>query len=334
MTSVNFEWQRWAAFSLMSGNSLEAVIDRMAAEGMDRAEVTGLCQELMRSPAYAAGDWTSQRLRKLESTLDVLRVLRRAGQYPPSIDRRSGLSRQDFLRQYYAANTPVLLEDVAEEWAAVKKWSPDYLAEAMGDEPVEVMAGRDANPNYERESYGHKQRMSLRKYVEWIANCSSSNDMYLVANNHLLESDAAAPLWDDFTIDERYLEPSRAKKSAFLWFGPKGTFTPLHHDVLNVLFVQVFGSKSFTLISSLESHCVANNVAVYSDIDARSPDPARFPRFESTARISVVLGPGEALLVPVGWWHCVEALETSISLSFTNFVYPNSYNWAHPHIKF
>lgn len=36
----------------------------------------------------------------------------------------------------------------------------------------------------------------------------------------------------------------------------------------------------------------------------------------------------------VRWWHCVKALETSASLSFTNFLYSNSYKWAKPKIKF
>jgi hypothetical protein len=50
--------------------------------------------------------------------------------------------------------------------------------------------------------------------------------------------------------------------TAFLWFGPGGTYTPLHHDVMNVLFVQIAGRKEFTLISPLASPCVANNVGV------------------------------------------------------------------------
>ena len=31
------------------------------------------------------------------------------------------------------------------------------------------------------------------------------------------------------------------------------------------------------------------------------------------------LNPGEALLIPIGWWHHVRALDVSISVSFTNF---------------
>jgi ribosomal protein L16 Arg81 hydroxylase len=319
----------------MSGAGIESVADRMTSEGgIDRAVALHVCEELMACPAYAAGDWMAQRLRKLETTLDVLSSLRRTVEDRPSVDRLEGVSRADFLRLYYAANRPVLLTDVASEWPALRQWTPEHFTDVIGDEEIEVMGNREANPRYEREAHAHKQRMPLRVYVEKILNCSPSNDTYLVANNHLLDSDAAKPLWQDFAMDERYLDPKRARASVFLWFGPEGTFTPLHHDVLNVLFVQVFGSKRFTLISPLESHCLANNVGVYSDIDARSPDPVRFPRFGSTEQLRLVVNPGESLFIPVGWWHCVEAIETSASLSFTNFAFPNSYTWSQPSIRF
>jgi ribosomal protein L16 Arg81 hydroxylase len=45
------------------------------------------------------------------------------------------------------------------------------------------------------------------------------------------------------------------------------------------------------------------------------------------------LEPGEAIFIPVGWWHHVKSLEVSISVSFTNFVFPNYYEWKYPHIN-
>jgi hypothetical protein len=39
--------------------------------------------------------------------------------------------------------------------------------------------------------------------------------------------------------------------------------------------------------------------------------------------LETIIGPGEAIFLPVGWWHQVEALDLSASMSFTNFRRPN-----------
>ena len=41
--------------------------------------------------------------------------------------------------------------------------------------------------------------------------------------------------------------------------------------------------------------------------------------------IDCVIGEGEALFIPVGWWHHVEGLDVTIGLSFTQFVKDNDF---------
>jgi ribosomal protein L16 Arg81 hydroxylase len=43
--------------------------------------------------------------------------------------------------------------------------------------------------------------------------------------------------------------------------------------------------------------------------------------------VDIIPEPGEVLFMPVGWWHHVRALEVSMTLAFTNFVFPNHFNW-------
>ena len=50
-------------------------------------------------------------------------------------------------------------------------------------------------------------------------------------------------LLDDFEIPTEYFDPAHVNGQVFFWFGPGGTVTPLHHDVVNVLFVQMYGRK-------------------------------------------------------------------------------------------
>lgn len=41
-----------------------------------------------------------------------------------------------------------------------------------------------------------------------------------------------------------------------------------------------------------------------------------FPEFKDAKYVEEILGPGEALYIPRGWWHYVESLSVSCSVSF------------------
>jgi Cupin-like domain len=73
-----------------------------------------------------------------------------------------------------------------------------------------------------------------------------------------------------------------------------------------------------------------NYFTVFSQVDAENPDYDNYPRFRDATVIDLELAPGEVLFVPVGWWHHVRALDLSITLSLTDFVFPNQCKWAVP----
>jgi len=43
------------------------------------------------------------------------------------------------------------------------------------------------------------------------------------------------------------------------------------------------------------------------------------------AEIRIHLAAGDALFIPVGWWHALEAQNVSATLSFIDFGVPNDY---------
>jgi ribosomal protein L16 Arg81 hydroxylase len=325
-------WRRWLAENYMNGIP-EAELSRiLLGTGATEAQVANELEELHRSPYIHAGLWAVQRLRKIECTLDIYQSLRSLSTADPSVPCRRGLTREQFLEQHYSLNRPVILEDLASSWKAVSTWTPDYLKQKVGAETIEIMAGREADGRYEVNSDAHRTSIRFSDYVDMVMRASTSNDFYLVANNHFLERPGAAPLWADFEIDDRYLDPGSVASTVFFWFGPAGTLTPLHHDTSNVLLAQVRGRKRVKLISSLYVHRLYNEVSVYSEVDADQSDLERHPLFRDVPVQEVELRPGEALFIPVGWWHWVQSRDVSLSLSFTNFVFPNRYDWELPQI--
>jgi Cupin-like domain len=323
-------WQKWLARHAMQRLGDNEIVSIMAAHGFGEDLVRRSLAELRADPCYQAGAEHAQSLQKIESVLDIryglLSLLPSAGQ----IERRREVRRGEFLARYYAKNTPVVLMDLADTWPARDKWTLDYFEQQLGDETVEVMTNRDGDPTYERRGEVHRTRMKFREYVGYLRENPIGNDRYLVANNGLLDLPAAKLLREDFDGPAEYLDENTSSGRIFLWLGPEGTVTPLHHDIMNIIIVQVNGRKRFTLIDPLRARYVYNDDGVFSLVDAANPDYSRFPLYANADPVTVVLEPGDALFIPVGWWHHVESLDLSASLSFTNFVFPNEYQWRHP----
>jgi ribosomal protein L16 Arg81 hydroxylase len=248
------------------------------------------------------------------------------------IERKENVSRTEFLDRYYAANKPVILTDAMKDWRAPASWTADYLKAKCGDVEVEVMTGREADPNYEVNIARHKTIMLFRDFVDRVFSGKESNDCYVTGNNFFLENPKVQGLLEDIAPCPEYLN-SEIPGYTFFWFGPAGTVTQPHHDELNILMSQVLGKKNITLVSPEQTPFVYNSLGVYSDVDWNAPDYERFPLFRKVQSIEINLLPGESLFLPVGWWHYVKGVEPSLSISFSNFVFPNEFDYTDPEIR-
>lgn len=238
--------------------------------------------------------------------------------HPRMIERRASMP-VEHLQAYRAASKPVVITDAARRWRAIERWTDAYLTTTCGEEVVEVMAWRESDPDYEINSGQHRTKMRFSDYIQTVRNMQEpSNDFYITANNSFLGRPGTQVLFDDIG-NLPYLGP-RSGDNTFFWFGAGGTVTPLHHDTIDLILCQVRGAKKVTLIPATQTPLLYNHIGVYSQVDCESPDLERFPYYEHTDRHVLFLNPGEALFIPVGWWHHVRALTTSISVSFTGLL--------------
>jgi hypothetical protein len=341
---VSDSWRRWIAENKLLRSDDRSMIDALVRNGIAEDVARSEVEAAGRHPYVDGAEWVAQRLRKLESLLAIYRSLEAQAYEPSHVERRSRVSRAEFLERYYARNKPVILTDAISSWKALADWSPGYLREHFGDRRVEIMSDRDADPRYEVESHRHKQTVWFADYIDMIERGPETNDYYLAGNNRLFDQPWAKRLVDDIQALPDYLEPvhgtaweghpppAETSGKMFFWFGPAGTVTPMHHDKMNILMAQVVGRKRVTLVPSNQWPLVYNSVGVFSDVDPERPDYGAFPLFRGATVIDVVLGPGEVLFLPVGWWHHVRALDMSMTVTFTNFVFENRYEWDQPHI--
>jgi hypothetical protein len=109
-----------------------------------------------------------------------------------------------------------------------------------------------------------------------------------------------------------------------LWVAPARTMSSLHHDGdFDNFNLQIYGTKVFLLIPPAYRREVYAYGSAESPVNPFAPDLARFPRFASVPAMLATLQPGDTLLIPKYWWHCVYAAEASVNLS-THFAWPGA----------
>jgi ribosomal protein L16 Arg81 hydroxylase len=236
------------------------------------------------------------------------------------IDRRCNLTGDEFRQQYVQTGTAVIITDKMDNWPAIHAWHADYLKAVCGTETVEVMGDRNSDPLFEQRCNDHRRRINFSEFTDFVFSGVQTNNTYLVANNQFLETPTGRRLAADIRHPPEYLNAADRAGRVFLWFGPRGTETPLHYDVLDVMLAQVRGSKRMRLFNREQSPMLYNNVGVYSAVDCERPDYNRFPLYRQAQALEIVLNPGEMIYLPQGHWHQVVALEPSISVSFTNIL--------------
>jgi hypothetical protein len=324
------EWLLWVAENHLAGVPNEQIAGTLLECGYDHSTVTSVLGGLQSEAYQLLAERSLRRWKKLKSLLEIRKSLASLSHGAGGIERRSSVCRSEFLERYYVTNRPVILTGMLTDSFAYQYWTPQHLAQTCGEVLVQVMAGRESDPRYEINCDGHRFSIRLAEYVEMVLSGGATNDYYLVANNGFFAREETRTLFEQVPQFPEYLDHSQAQQKTFLWFGPAGTITPLHHDIMNIFVAQVFGRKRFTLIRPEDTPYVYNEVGVFGDVDCRNPDYGRHPLYAQATPIDVILEPGDLLFLPVGWWHYVEALEACIMLSYINFWFPNEYQWENP----
>lgn len=325
LTAIPPRWIGWIEENRILGIEEPKLVDILVQNGFDRRVAR---EQVARASLETRGaEKVARKLRKLEAMMAVYSDLWVNSKAGKTVERRSNLGPEEFFRSYYSVNRPVVFQDGLKGCPALTRWNPDYLKARCGNEMVEVMSGRSRDRDYEINSNQHKTRTRLHEFVDRIKQAGQTNDFYMVANNRSLDSPNMQGLLNEVRILDNILDAARAPSRMFLWFGPGGTVTPLHHDAMNILLAQVYGRKTVTLIPSFQTPWVYNHIGVYSAVDCEKPDYNKFPLFRKATKLKVLLEPGQVLFIPVGWWHHVRSMDVSISLSFTNFRSANDYAW-------
>ncbi|HEY1403709.1 MAG TPA: cupin-like domain-containing protein, partial [Pyrinomonadaceae bacterium] len=236
---LNREWRRWIAEKKIMQVEDKDLLEVLLQNGIDEQGAMKEVEVASDHPYIKAGVDIAERLKKLESLLDVYRALDKLSTTFGKVERRGNVSIEEFLEEYYCRNRPVVLTDVVQGWKALSLWTPEYLKEHFGDVEVEITVGRDSDALYEINVEKHKEKILLSDYVDMVLSGGETNDYYMVANNHTLELEGMKELLNDINSFPSFLNSKITANKTFLIFGPVGTVTPFHHDTVNVLLAQI-----------------------------------------------------------------------------------------------
>ncbi|CAM8919842.1 unnamed protein product [Rhodiola kirilowii] len=228
--------------------------------------------------------------------------------------RRSALSLEGFLCDYFLSGSPVIISDCMAHWPARKKWGDiEYLRRVAGERTVPVEVGK----NYLCSEW-KQELITFSEFLMRLQSNDTSEGPTYLAQHPLF--DQISELRKDILIPDYCFAGGGKLRSLNAWFGPSGTVTPLHHDPHHNILAQVVGRKYVRLYSA----AIIDELYPYSEtmlrnsskVDLDSINETEFPKVHDLEFLDCILEEGDMLYIPPKWWHYVRSLTVSYSVSF------------------
>jgi hypothetical protein len=230
--------------------------------------------------------------------------------------------------------TPRVVVDNESHWAAVRQWDAEYLKSVVGDREVAVRETAGPPRNL-FQNLAEGGQIPFRDYLDWVL--STADEVRPIAQRHSDVSDFSRAIGEFGFEASYYLDVKLERLSAALfgearppgwyssppidtnfWCGVLGTSSGLHCDVTPNCNVQVIGQKHFILFPPSQSRAVYQVPGItHCRFDPNLPDFDRFPLARHAVGWQCRLAPGEALYIPVGWFHQVTvASDWAVNVNF------------------
>ncbi len=234
------------------------------------------------------------------------------GLFLKPIDVVEDISKEDFESKYLKARKPVVIRNMARQWAAYQKWTLDYMKEVVGDVEVPLYDSSKADPAAPINAAA--ANMMFGDYIDLIKNEPTDLRIFL------FDPIKYAPkLLEDY-IAPRELMGGFLDKYPNMFFGGKGSVTFLHYDIdLAHIFHTHFGGRKKVLLFDYKwkERLYKIPYATYAleDYDIENPDFEKFPALNGVEGIECYLEHGDTLFMPTGYWHWMKYLDGSFSIS-------------------
>lgn len=222
-----------------------------------------------------------------------------------------------FQHEFYQPQKPVVIKDLAKNWPAYTKWNWDYFKQLVGDKKVGIYN------NIKSDAYtpvnAADDYKTFGEYIDMISRGPAGWRIFLFNI-----FDHAPQLVQDFTWPEHLIK-GFVKKFPMLFVGGATSITHMHFDIdlSHILHTQFAGRKKVLLFPFEEQHKLYRkpfevlSLADFSNYDSDNSklDYERFPALKYAKGYEVILGHGDTLFMPAGYWHHMEYLDSGFAMS-------------------
>lgn len=228
---------------------------------------------------------------------------------------------KDILEVELNKASPVVLTDCFNNWKDYSLFSLESLLNI--DKTFDLKLNRSISEQEKTELI----ISSNKNFLDWIQkniHKEPKDKFYLSEDEAFLKKMNLYKTFDSFA--NYYLSPCSIKKDYPIWIGCKGTKTGLHWDTeYRNIICQLYGIKKITLFSPKQGKYMYpsnkyDRGGKTSSVDFWNIDHNKFPEFNKAKCIEIILHPGQMLYIPKYWWHCIENITTSISISIRSYI--------------
>lgn len=235
-----------------------------------------------------------------------------------TVDTVQTISAEQFKKNYYQTNIPLVVKDLAKDWPAYTKWNWSYFKQLVGNKKVGLYNNIKSDaytPINTADDY-----KTFGEYIDMVSNGPAAWRIFLFNI-----FDHAPELIKDFTWPE-HLMKGFVKKYPMLFTGGATSITHMHFDidVSHILHTQFIGKKRVLLFPYQEQHKLYRkpfevlslaDFSNYSNETKSKLDFEKFPALKLAKGYEVILEHGDTLFMPAGYWHHMEYIESGFAMS-------------------
>ncbi|XP_014239313.1 tRNA wybutosine-synthesizing protein 5-like [Cimex lectularius] len=233
---------------------------------------------------------------------------------------------KDHFQQFIAnERRPLLIKNI-DIGDCIKKWTVDYLAEALGENEVKVHVSPVGNMSFINKNFTYKtlrfdefiRRAAAEKNTKWFL-CENER-YYLRSTGSDRRGKDVANVEKQFPQISRDIKyPELFDKSDFFSsvfrIGSCGVQIWTHYDIMDNILLQISGEKRVVLFSPHDTQHMYLNGDKSEVLDIDCPNVEKFPNFVKATQYECIMKPGDVLYIPALWHHNTTAKTFGIGVN-------------------